>query len=245
MDKVFFLRGDTPHSLAKRKLLRGTIATVIARRLHNLTVFSNGKYAMTYLDAFAGRGSFGRDDDSKVVSFDYDQVTDWGTPIIAIGVTLDHMKNLTERDTNPVTQTVIESLGLDCLKTIKFHFNDYSRQNIADLRKKIDEGLKKEKWQIFRSRTLYKYEQVVEFIGPFLTISQSIKIYYTTYKFEEMSFLKQLQPPLFSLIDPFGISQIPMSSVSLLIGSGKEVFINLMAATVNRYLIVKSNSRNY
>jgi hypothetical protein len=225
----FFRRDDTPHSFAKRDLLKGTIASVIARRLHSLDVFSNERYAMTYLDAFAGRGSFGREDNSQAVSLDYNQVTKWGTPLIAIGVTLDHMDNLMKRPQ--------KAIALECLKTIEFVFNDAEIENITELRRKIDEYLLSKNWEmsILPLSNLKKCVQVVEYKGPFLTISQSIKIYFTTFKFEEMSFMSELHPPLFSLIDPFGIAQIPMAAVRLLIDHGKELFLNLMVATLNRY----------
>jgi three-Cys-motif partner protein len=238
MEDEFFLRDDTSHSFSKRDLLKGTIASVIARRLHSLDVFSNDRYAMTYLDAFAGRGSFGTEDDSKVVSFDYDQVTKWGTPIVAIGVTLDHMNNLMNRDS---TQTEIKSFELKsckCLKSIQFFFNDASEENITELSRKIDVcfRLRHTNWKrsILPSSDLEKCVRVVEYKGPFLAISQSIEIHFTTYKFEEMSVVKSLQTPLFSLVDPFGIKQIPMEIVRLLIGDGKEFYINFMVATLNR-----------
>jgi hypothetical protein len=231
MDGEFFLRGDTAHSFAKRDLLKGTIASVIARRLHSLDVFSDDGYAMTYLDAFAGRGSFGREDDSQVVSFDYDEVTKWGTPLIAISVTLDHMNNLMKRSRNAV-----ESVELNCLKTIEFVFNDASKGNIAELSQTIDQCFQRKEWEkiILPSSDLKKCIGVVEYKGPFLTIGQSIKIYFTTFEFEEMSFLSEIQSPQFSLVDPFGIAQIPMATVRLLIEHGKELFLNLMVATLNR-----------
>jgi hypothetical protein len=228
-----FFYGDAPHSSAKRELLKGTIASVIARRLHSLDVFSNERYAMTYLDAFAGRSSFGREDDSQVVSFDYGQVTKWGTPLIAIGVILDHMNKLMSKDT---TQTAIQSFKLKRLNTVMFVFNDHSRYNIEKLREKIDEGFQQLKWEKWDSSCSISGKSFpsFEYSRPFLSISLSIKICFTHYKFEKMSFLEGLQPPLFSLIDPFGIEEIPMEIVSLLIGNGKEFYIKFMVATLNR-----------
>jgi hypothetical protein len=233
MAEEFFLRGDTPHSLAKRDLLKGTIASVIARRLHSLDVFSDDRYAMTYLDAFAGRGSFGRQDYSQVVSFDYDQVTMWGTPIIAIGVTLDHMNNLMARES---TQATFESFELNRLNTVLFIFNDSSQDNIKKLSEKIDEGFQQLNWEKWYSPCSIsgKSFPAFEYKGPFLSKSQSIRICFTNYKFHEMSFLVGLQSPLFSLIDPFGIAQIPMEIVSMLIGDRKEFYINFMVSTLYR-----------
>jgi hypothetical protein len=153
-----------------------------------------------------------------------------------IGVTLDHMNNLMNRASTQTGVKLLEMKNCKSLKSIQFFFNDASKENIAELSQKIDQCFQRIGWEklFLPSSNLKKCVGVVEYKGPFLTISQSVEIQFTSYKFEEMSFLRSLQTPLFSLVDPFGIAQIPMEIVRLLIGDEKEFYINFMVATLNR-----------
>ena len=225
-----FFNDDKPHSQAKRNLLQSIIATAFARNLNDLDVFTETDFVMRYVDAFAGQGWFGPE--APEGRFDYNDVNVWGTPIIAISVLIDHMENLFGRKK---TQERIEFVLNRCLKTVEFFFNDASKDNIANLRVRIDQQMTSFGW-----RKTAESASAVDFEGPFFestnsAITQSLRINFSAKTFEVMEdSYAELRQPMFSFLDPFGIKQIPMKSVERLVGEGKDILINLMVGTLNR-----------
>ena len=233
MARNFFDGGDTPHSKAKRKVLQNILTAVCGRRFHDLNVFRNDEYVMRYVDAFAGRGWFGRTPPDG--NFDYnDDVCVWGTPIIAISVLIDCMNNL-------LLRTSTDEANFILLKTVEFYFNDASPQNIDELSLKISQQFEDYGWDENVLPASKPFRKIVEYIGPFGSTKQSVRIYFSAKKFDKITFFDELQPPMFSFIDPFGIAQIPMKMVSKLLGNEREIFINLMVGTLNRSI---SNPRH-
>jgi hypothetical protein len=247
-----FFDYDTPHSHAKRQLVQKFVASVIPRHLKDLSVFEANRFAMRYLDAFAGKGSFGRDDNPAVFSFNDERecqfyndckdckVCKTGTPIIAVAVLLEHMTKLMHKES---TQNQLDSIQLTCLNTIEFIFNDSNLDYIKALYLKISSCFQTLNWvetNVDFPSTFEECYKAVEYEGPFLSIQQSIRIYFTFYEFKDLSFLAELQPrtPLFSLIDPFRVADIPMSVVRQLIGNGKLALLNLMVANLDEYVFL-------
>lgn len=70
------------------------------------------------------------------------------------------------------------------------------------------------------------------------TVQQSFRIHFTVGRFEDLEFKPDPDPkqevPLFSLIDPFGVGQIPMSAVRPLIGDNKAILLTLMVAALDK-----------
>jgi hypothetical protein len=262
-----FFDYDTPHSHAKRKLVHKVVCSVIPRHLNNLSTFRADKFAMKYVDAFAGTGSFGRD--PKVMSFGHKQECEFctecdlcreckicrtGTPILALTVTLEHMENLTRAKN---TKYELYKTRLTRLNTVEFIFNDANRDYIVALYKKISACFHSLNWEETNvdSSSFSNCYKAVEYEGPFLSVRQSIRIYFTFYEFKDMTFLAefqtqpqpqlqaqalfQFQTPLFTLIDPFNVTQIPMSVVRQLIGEHKDVLINLMVGQLDRLVLSK------
>jgi hypothetical protein len=239
-----FFDYDTPHSHAKRQLVQKFVASVIPRHLKNLSVFEENRFAMRYVDAFAGKGSFGRDDDHNIVSFNdgrdcqfYNdckncKVCKTGTPIIAIAALLEHMQKLMDKES---FLNELDSIPLTRLNTVEFIFNDSNLDYVKALHLKIRDGFRSLNWEETNvdSSSFSKCYKGVEYEGPML---QFIRIYFTNYEFKEMSFLVELEPqtPLCTLIDPFGVADIPMSVVRQLVDNGKLVLLNLMVATLDR-----------
>ena len=180
---------------------------------------------MTYLDAFAGSGSFGRD--MRVQTLD-DDICKWGTPLIAIYVAVDHMNNLQQRKEKSKD---IESSKINVFKSVRFFFNDLDENNIRNLITLVDERFKLLGWKTTTAQN-ESYFCLMTAEGPFLSRRQSIEIIFSTFKFEKIPF--SFPAPLFSLIDPCGIAQIPMEKIRTLMGDRKEIFINLMVGTLNR-----------
>jgi three-Cys-motif partner protein len=238
-----FFDHDSPHSHAKRQLIEKFVASVIQTHLKDLSVFQEKRFVMTYVDAFAGKGSFGRDDDPEVVSFNdgvkcefYSHCEDCkvckrGTPIIAIAVLLEHMQKLLDNQSNP-----LDSIGRKRLNTVKFIFNDKNLDYINALYLKISACFGSLKWKETKDLSSFSERyKAVEFEGAAL---QVIRIYFTNYEFKEMSFLADLEPETFILIDPFGVAGIPMPIVRKLVGNGKHVLLNLMVKHLDRYFII-------
>ena len=69
-----------------------------------------------------------------------------------------------------------------------------------------------------------------EFSGP---VVHRMRVNYSNKKFQDME-LDKIPSPLFSFVDPFGIAAIPMDAMEKIIGSDREVFLNLMVCTINR-----------
>jgi hypothetical protein len=237
-----FFDYDTPHSHAKRQLVQKFVASVIPRHLKDLSVFEENRFAMRYVDAFAGKGSFGREDDPTVASFNEGRECEFyndcknckvcktGTPIIAFAVLLNHMQKLMHKES---TQNQLDSIQLTRLNTVEFIFNDSNDDYIKALYLKISACFQTLNWEetnvdLSSYKKCYK---AVEFEGPF---HQFIRIYFTNYEFQEMSFLADLEPETCILIDPFGVADIPMPIVRKLVGNGKHVLLNLMVATLDR-----------
>ena len=224
-----FFNDDKPHSRAKRNLLQSIIATAFARNLNNLDVFNGDDFVMRYVDAFAGQGWFGQE--APEGQFDYNDVNVWGTPIIAISTLINRMKNLLKYN-----REKLSVVGNRCLKSVEFFFNDASEDNITKLKAKIIQQLTSFGWLIITDESA----SVVDFEGPFfesedLTIKQSLRINFTSNKFEVMGdSYAELRQPVFTFLDPFGIKQIPMRCVERLVGEGKDILINLMVGTLNR-----------
>jgi hypothetical protein len=231
----FCTREDTYHSFAKRSLIKKTISSIIPRYVNDLGLFESNIYVMNYLDAFSGSGSFGEEEQPQTLE---DDICNWGTPLIAIHVVVDHMNNLQKRQG---ARKFIEQSEIEVFKSVAFFFNDAEKSNIENLVKKIDKRFELLEWrktiqEYFNSGPYYMR---AEYEGRFLSKRQSIMIIFSTYKFEEIPFLANLPAPLFSLVDPCGIAQIPMKAIRQLMGNGREIFINLMVWTLNRLVNVQ------
>jgi three-Cys-motif partner protein len=221
---------DKAHSLAKRTLVKKTISSIIPRYVNDLSLFQSSNYVMNYFDGFSGRGSFGAEEQIQTLDED---ICKWGTPIIAIHVAVDHMNNLMQRQG---AREIIENSEIEVFKSVNFFFNDADKSNIKSLEKRVDERFMLLGWKKTMKNPIHRrsFETIVEYEGSFLSKMQSIMIIFSTFKFEEIPFLADLPAPLFSLVDPCGIAQIPMASIRQLMGDGKEIFINLMVWTINR-----------
>ena len=93
---------DTPHGLAKRRLVKGYCGGLFARELE-LTKFRSvtpGHYCVQYVDAFSWRGEYGgpntRNSQSQTDEQDND-IEKMGSPIIALDRGLDRCKEMTKR----------------------------------------------------------------------------------------------------------------------------------------------------
>ena len=149
---------------------------------------------------------------------------------------VNHMTTLEGRQT---TKDVFPSIKLKCLNTIEFIFNDVNLDYLKELCTRIQDYFISLNWTetALDFRSFPECYKAVEYTGNFLSIKQSIRVYFTNYEFKMMMpFLDALQPetPLFSLIDPFGVTNIPMAIVSKLIGETKYVLINFMVAKLDR-----------
>ena len=222
-----FFDQDEAHSKAKRFLLKNTISALIPRRLHKQEALlseepdQQGRYALTYLDAFSGPGSYGTPGFNKLFEYFGNDVCNLGTPLIALYVAAEQMAKLKER-----------------VLPVRFIFNDANKCHIDSLIELVSDVLKLSGWEereVFLQEA-WTYAKAVEFSKTFNSKRQSIMVIYTNYRFEEMTFLADIPSPMLSVIDPFGIAQIPMESIRWLIGDEKDFFINLMVAHLHWYV---------
>jgi three-Cys-motif partner protein len=221
-----FFDYDEAHSKAKRILLKNTISALIPRRLHKPEALLSNQpdqdhmYALTYLDAFSGPGSYGNPGVDRLFSYFTDDVCNLGTPLIAIYVAIEQMAKLNES-----------------VLPLRFIFNDADESHIGLLIQLVSYVLRLSGWEEQEDfpEEVWRYVKAVKYSATFNSKCQSILIIYTNYKFEQMTFLADIPPPMLSVIDPFGIAQIPMESIRWLIGEEKDFFINLMVAPLHWY----------
>ncbi len=222
-----FFDHDEAHSKAKRFLLKNTISALIPRRLQKTEALwskeldQQGRFALTYLDAFSGPGSYGNPDFATLFDYYWKDVCNLGTPLIAIYVAAEQMAKLKER-----------------VFPVRFIFNDVKEGYIHTLINLVSDILRSSGWEEIEvfPQEVWKYVKAVEYSKMFNSKRQSILVIYTNYKFTDMNFLAHIPPPALSVVDPFGIAQIPMESIRWLIGEEKDFFINLMVAPLNWYV---------
>lgn len=211
---------------------------------------------MRYFDAFSGTGSY--EDGHQISTFDHSQpckfcsnvdcddknckncqICKTGTPIIAIQAALVHMEVLKKRSS---FKDRLKEAGSTCLRAVEFIFNDFEESYIVELYSKISRCFNALDWQEdvldpescpVTSSRIFKS---IELTGPFLTIRQCFRIHFTIDKFENVKFKPEPEPgvPLFSLIDPFGVAQIPMTAVRPLVSDNRTVLLNLMVAALDK-----------
>ena len=245
--KSSFSSADTPHGLAKRKLVKGYCGGLFARELETskFRKVDDDEYSVAYIDAFSWRGEYdARDRRGQVVNADSsgeeeeagpDDIAKWGSPIIALDRGLDRCQQMTSKYLNPMRVLFL---------AIHFVFNDIEWDNIKHLYKLT---------KIWMAKYGWKREQICE-------KSPNLDNEWDVQERRRFSCLWRFDPPLgspwlirttfvagefknikipkarktFTLIDPCGIKQIPFEAVNRFLGQRKEVFINLMVWTIRR-----------
>lgn len=258
-----FSDSDTPHGLAKRRLVKGYCGGLFGRELeaakftHPMSTNRN-EFRVAYIDAFCWRGEYRvqhdgpgtRSQEESDDDGDSDQEEDialMGSPIIALDRGLDRCKIMSE-NTNA---RIIERLRK--FNAIHYVFNDISTENILNLIKLVCKNMAKYGWQNMGKQEDGRNQQ--EFMnGGKRKVEKDKKNDITfrwrlKYAFDQGSSwwikttfvigkFEHLEIPparkTFSLIDPCGIKQIPFEAVKRFVGPGKEVFINLMVWTIRR-----------
>ena len=189
---------------------------------------------LNYLDAFAGKGKY---QENAVQSLEGD-VTDFGSPIIAVEKALGSLKSMYNHG-GEHSHGQLNFVFSRHRYAVDFIFNEANADHLKCLKDVVEERFRLHGWVIIEQETIEGVEKVVyqgevvprsEFSSP---IVRRMRVNYSNKKFEDME-LDKIPSPLFSFVDPFGIAAIPMEAMEKIIGSDREVFLNLMVGTINR-----------
>ena len=187
-----------------------------------------GSASLNYLDGFAGRGSYNADARQQLE----DDLSDWGSPIIAVAKALEALNNS--------TQNKFQEIFSKHEFAVNFIFNEKDRDNLKYLKALVAERFGLYGWKPEEAEEMTErledsivYEGQVRPRGDSFVRKAKIRVQYFNREFHQLD-LDAIPSPLFSFIDPFGISSIPMDAMKKLVGADREVFLNLMVATINR-----------
>ncbi|XP_065646463.1 uncharacterized protein LOC136076833 [Hydra vulgaris] len=218
-----FFEKDAPHSLAKRRLLFSILKSVAAIRCKQVPKLN--RFVLTYVDAFAGKGYFGK----RILPKPSDDICQWGTPLIALNafmqeidaqlkkqVSIEYKEEATLKNKHIYNDTLEEVL------CFRFIFNDI--ENITELKEFITEYLKtKADWKLICTDDMFIYlsKQSND------QFARTIEIEFSSLKFEKMEHkLESIEGSAFFFLDPFGI-KLPLKIVKKLIREGRDIIINL------------------
>ena len=189
---------------------------------------------LNYLDAFAGRGKY---KENAVQSLDGD-VSDFGSPIIAVDKALEALRWMYAHDKETSHHQLNRIFSMHRY-AINFFFNDVNADNLKCLKGVVEERFRLYGWKISEQETIEGVEKIV-YEGEVVPQSEffpatviRMRVNYSNKKFQDMD-LEKIPSPLFSFVDPFGIADIPIDAMEKIIGSNREVFLNLMVGTINR-----------
>jgi len=252
---------DTPHGLAKRRILKSYLSSFFARGIertkydHNRWSKYSSTYAVAYVDGFSFRGEY--TSDAPVTRFRpislqegvNEDISFKGSPIIALDRALDILKNSKEQR--------LEHFDFQIFQTCHFVFNDIKKDNIKNLYKLAQQVFKRYGWEklddIKNDFPGLKENPPSELFASSHSLSHSNFFTYEYYDSDmletygklwaiRMSFINDefmncpcpIADKVFSFIDPCGIKEIPLEVIDKFLGPGKEVFINLMVLTIRR-----------
>ena len=222
-DESGFRARDTPHGFVKRAILRQYLTGYFSRHVANFINYGPrsgaDNWSICYIDAFSWRGEY-ENFDGDFPDDPNENVTK-GSPILALS---EGLKVLNEQWKKIVDKKL--PYFHSQFNAIHFIFNDIDEDNIKNIKR-----LAKIECQNFGL-------PVKENDNFLLYELQESKMWYFKVSFVVGAF-EDLPVPtdadnMFSMIDPCGIKQIPLSTVEKFIGKNKEAFINLMVMTVNR-----------
>ena len=259
-----FSRIDTPHGLAKRRILKSYLSSYFARGIEGVKYDRNrwskysSTYAVAYVDGFSFRGEY--TSEAPITRFRIsqpgesasDDIAYMGSPIIAFDRALDILKNAKEQRA--------EQFDFSIFQTCHFIFNDFKKDNVTNLFKLTQRVLKRYGWKNFDENSKYFQElKEFSFVDVFEIQSNLSKIKQSnilTYEYFDpdifetygklwtirLTFINDqftncpcpIAEKVFTFIDPCGIKEIPLEVIDRFLGPGKEVFINLMVSTIRR-----------
>lgn len=119
---------DTPHGLAKRRILKSYLSSFFARGIEGVKYDRyrwskySSTYATAYVDGFSFRGEYSSDAPitrsraSQIDEHFYEDISFKGSPIIALDRALDILKNAKEQR--------LDQFDFMIFKTCHFVFND-------------------------------------------------------------------------------------------------------------------------
>ena len=255
---------DTPHGLAKRRILKSYLSSFFARGIEGVKYDRyrwskySSTYATAYVDGFSFRGEYSSDAPitrsraSQIDEHFYEDISFKGSPIIALDRALDILKNAKEQR--------LDQFDFMIFKTCHFVFNDIHYDNINHLFKIALQTIKKYGWEKLDSVKDHFHELEEHALSDLFETSvdncnfESSNI--TMYEYYDADILvthgklwlirltfingKFINCPcpiadkVFSFIDPCAIKQIPLEVIDRFLGPGKEVFINIMVLTIRR-----------
>ena len=141
---------DTPHGLAKRRILKSYLSSFFARAIEGVKYDRNrwwkysSTYATAYVDGFSFRGEYSSDAPitrSRASQLDEgldEDISIKGSPIIALDRALDILKNAKEQR--------LEQFDFKIFQSCHFVFNDVNNDNINNLFKIAQQTIKKYGW---------------------------------------------------------------------------------------------------
>jgi len=142
-----FSSADTPHGLAKRRLVKGYCGGLFARELEGSKFWKvdEDEYSIAYIDAFCWRGEYDSrdrrgqgdcsDDEEEEGS---DDIAKWGSPIIALDRGLDRCQLMISKQSSIMSVIFL---------AIHFVFNDIEWENITHLYKLTKTWMEKYGWK--------------------------------------------------------------------------------------------------
>ncbi|XP_033096639.1 uncharacterized protein LOC117100906 [Anneissia japonica] len=213
-----FFKTDKPHGLAKRTILKKYLQSWVPR------MYYTNNPEICYLDGFAGAGVYGSKTISELLQSGYPNIEQFGSPIIALLVVLDHFDEV---------KASHQSIGRP--RSAKFIFIEKDKDNVKKLTHNVKQCLQHKKYmlheQVDDTEFIYRPEDET-YPGDGRV---SVKILNDEFK---RVILVRLIPlcPVFAFVDPFGYSHTPMDVIRKLMSfSNVELFLNFMVQAVNRW----------
>ncbi len=181
------------------------------------------QYEVTILDPFAGAGVFG----NQVQTLEIDNDLNFGSPVIAVTTANAIISGRSKRARNDRGD---DPTNRAPLRVAHFFFCDKNPNHVESLKKVVKERMELMGFRLVDRRN----EDVLFYHKTFGGDTAEFKIQYWTGEFQNLN-LSNVPGPMFSFIDPYGYSAIPMRQIKHLIGENKVAFINLNVSAVYRF----------
>ncbi|XP_047134216.1 uncharacterized protein LOC124812138 [Hydra vulgaris] len=182
------------------------------------------RFVLTYVDAFAGKGYFGK----RILPEPCDDICQWGTPLIAlhafieeINAQINNQVSIEYKEETTFKNKYTDKKILEEILCFRFIFND--TDNIDELKEFITDYLKtKTGWKLIcTDEFIYLSKQTND------QFTRTIEIEFSKSKFKKMEpKLESIEGPAFFFLDPFGI-KLPLRIIRKLIKEERDVIINL------------------
>ncbi|XP_053373658.1 uncharacterized protein LOC128546652 [Mercenaria mercenaria] len=244
-----FFGKDSPHGLVKRIMYKKYLQAFIPITQQAKDAYGQQLYTTAIIDGFAGAGRYGDEWPAEIERY--------GSPLIALMVSLNYLYRKqhgkdkiwriqsSERDSDAEIVDMVATMSLSenaqkptVKPKIKLIFIEKDAAHFKGLKDNIAEVLD---YFFPNPDVSYTESETEDGIYHFIITSPNYPISCKLVNTE----LTNFKPPWFIkdhlvmclvFLDPFGVSQTPITHVQKFVGPGNSLLINFMSSFVNRFV---------